>query len=121
MLPDTEILNMRVAAAAKLWVWALPCLFYFAYLGYMRARCNRHVKLLMLSAVCTYLGYLFVHFDQGHGWGTAIPFGVGSRSDTGRLCPDRALGCPARVRHLRGCGRGAESPDARAVPVDADR
>ena len=68
-LPDTDILNMRVAAAAKMWVWALPCLFYFAYLGYMRSRNNRHVKLLMLSAVCTYVGYLFVHFDQGHGWG----------------------------------------------------
>jgi hypothetical protein len=23
----------------------------------------------MLSAVCTYVGYLFVLFDQGHGWG----------------------------------------------------
>jgi hypothetical protein len=23
----------------------------------------------MLSAVCTYAGYLFVHLDQGHGWG----------------------------------------------------
>jgi hypothetical protein len=52
-----------------MWVWALPCLFYFAFLGYLRARGNRHVKLLMLSAVCTYVGYLFVHFDQGHGWG----------------------------------------------------
>jgi hypothetical protein len=35
----------------------------------MRARADRHVRLLMLSAVCTYVGYLFVHFDQGHGWG----------------------------------------------------
>jgi hypothetical protein len=69
VLPDADILNMRIAAAAKMWVWALPCLFYFAFLGYLRARGNRHVKLLMLSAVCTYVGYLFVHFDQGHGWG----------------------------------------------------
>ena len=68
-LPDADILNMRVAAAAKMWVWALPCLFYFAFLGYMRARDNRHVRLLALSAVCTFLGYLFVHLDQGHGWG----------------------------------------------------
>jgi hypothetical protein len=35
----------------------------------MRARDNRYVRLLMLSAVCTFVGYLFVHFDQGHGWG----------------------------------------------------
>ena len=69
MLPDADILNMRVAAAAKMWVWALPCLFYFAFLGYMRARDNRHVRLLTLSAVCTFLGYLFVDLDQGHGWG----------------------------------------------------
>jgi hypothetical protein len=68
-LPDVDILNMRVAAAAKMWVWAVPCLFYFALLGYMRARDNRYIRLLMLSAVCTYLGYLFVPFDQGHGWG----------------------------------------------------
>jgi hypothetical protein len=68
-LPDADILNMRVAAAAKMWVWAVPCLFYFAFLGYMRARDNRYVRLLMLSAVCTFVGYLFVHFDQGHGWG----------------------------------------------------
>jgi hypothetical protein len=69
MLPDVDILNMRVAAAAKMWVWAAPCLFYFAFLGCRRARDNLHVRLLMLSAVCTFVGYLFVHLDQGHGWG----------------------------------------------------
>ena len=68
-LPDADILNMRVAAAAKMWVWAVPCLFYFALLGYMRSRDKPYVRLLMLSAVCTYVGYLFVPFDQGHGWG----------------------------------------------------
>jgi hypothetical protein len=69
MLPDTDILNMRAAAVVKMWVWALPCLFYFAFLGYLRARDNRYVRLLMLSAICTFVGYLFVSFDQGHGWG----------------------------------------------------
>jgi hypothetical protein len=68
-LPDADILNMRVAAAAKMWVWAVPCLFYFALLGYMRARDNLYVRLFMLSAICTFVGYLFVPFDQGHGWG----------------------------------------------------
>ena len=96
MLPDADILNMRVAAAAKMWVWALPCLFYFAFLGYLRARDNRHVRLLMLSAVCTFAGYLFVHLDQGHGWGYryfhsawgVVPIlaacALTGRSDTGR-------------------------------------
>jgi hypothetical protein len=35
----------------------------------LRARANRYVRLLMLSAICTFVGYLFVSFDQGHGWG----------------------------------------------------
>jgi hypothetical protein len=95
-LPDAEILNMRVASAAKLWVWALPCLFYFALLGYLRLRNNRHVRLLMQSAVCTFAGYLFVQFDQGHGWGYryfhsawgVIPIlaacSLSGRSETGR-------------------------------------
>ena len=69
MLPDADILNMRAAAVVKMWVWALPCLFYFAFLGYLRARDNRHIRLLMLSAICTFVGYLFVNLDQGHGWG----------------------------------------------------
>jgi hypothetical protein len=67
--PDMDIFNMRTAALAKMWVWALPCLFYLAVLGYLRTRGDRHVRLLMLSAVSTFVGYLFVKLDQGHGWG----------------------------------------------------
>jgi hypothetical protein len=69
VLPDADIFNMRAAAVVKMWVWALPCLFYFAFLGYLRARDNRYIRLLMLSALSTFAGYLFVRFDQGHGWG----------------------------------------------------
>jgi hypothetical protein len=69
VLPDEDIFNMRAAALAKMWVWALPCLFYLAVLGYQRARGNRRVRLLMLSAVSTFVGCLFVKLDQGHGWG----------------------------------------------------
>jgi hypothetical protein len=67
--PDMDIFNMRTAALAKMWVWALPCLFYLAVLGYLRTRGDRRVRLLMLSAVSTFVGYLFVKLDQGHGWG----------------------------------------------------
>lgn len=67
--PDARILNMRVAAVAKLWVWAVPGLFVFATMGYMRHRGNLHVSLLAQSAALTFAGYLFVNFDQGHGWG----------------------------------------------------
>jgi hypothetical protein len=69
MLPDRDILDMRLAAAAKMWVWASPGVFCFAVLGFIRERANRHVRLLMLSALCTFGGYLFVKLDQGHGWG----------------------------------------------------
>ena len=67
--PNSTLLNMRVAALAKMWIWAVPCLYLFAVLGRMRHRDNRHVRLLMQSAVLTFIGYLFVRFDQGHGWG----------------------------------------------------
>ncbi len=67
--PDSALLNMRVAALAKMWLWAVPCLLVFALLGGLRLRDNRHVHLLMQSAVLTFVGYLFVRFDQGHGWG----------------------------------------------------
>lgn len=67
--PDSTMLNMRVAAAAKMWVWALPCLFLFAGVGVLRNSNDRRVRLLALSAVTTFCGYLFVKFDQGHGWG----------------------------------------------------
>jgi hypothetical protein len=67
--PASTSLNMRAAALAKMWVWAVPCLFLFAVLGRLRHSDNRHVRLLMQSAVLTFIAYLFVRFDQGHGWG----------------------------------------------------
>jgi hypothetical protein len=67
--PDATLMNMRVAALAKMWLWAVPCLFVFALLGRLRHRNNRHVRLLMQSAVLTFIAYVFVRFDQGHGWG----------------------------------------------------
>ena len=67
--PDSTVLNMRAAALAKMWLWAVPCVFVFALLGRFRHRDNRHVRLLMQSAALTFIGYLFVRFDQGHGWG----------------------------------------------------
>jgi hypothetical protein len=67
--PDAALLNMRAAALAKMWLWSVPCLFVFALLGCLRYRGNRHTRLLMQSAILTFAGYLFVRFDQGHGWG----------------------------------------------------
>ncbi len=67
--PDATLLNMRAAALAKMWLWTLPCLFVFAFLGRCRYGNNRTVRLLTQSALLTFAGYLFVRFDQGHGWG----------------------------------------------------
>jgi hypothetical protein len=67
--PDATLMNMRAAALAKMWVWTLPCLFVFAFWGRLSHRDNRHVRLLTQSAVLTFFAYLFVRFDQGHGWG----------------------------------------------------
>jgi hypothetical protein len=73
-------------------------LFVFALLGRLRHRDNRYVRLLMQSAVLTFMGYLFVRFDQGHGWGYryfhsawgAIPILAGCAM-TGRSAADRRL------------------------------
>jgi hypothetical protein len=67
--PDAALMNMRAAALVKMWVWAVPCLFLFAVCGFARYRADSRVRLLASSAILTFLGYLFVKFDQGHGWG----------------------------------------------------
>jgi hypothetical protein len=68
-LPDKSMIDMRAAAMIKMWIWAVPCLFLFAVLGRLRRGDDQHVRLLTLSAVVTFIGYVFVIFDQGHGWG----------------------------------------------------
>jgi hypothetical protein len=67
--PDKSMIDMRVAAAVKMWIWAVPCLFLFAFLGRLRKRDDQRVRLLAASAVVTFVAYIFVIFDQGHGWG----------------------------------------------------
>jgi hypothetical protein len=67
--PAATLLNMRAAASVKMWVWAAPCVFVVAVLGAVRWRANLNVRLLVASGVLTFVGYLFVTFDQGHGWG----------------------------------------------------
>jgi hypothetical protein len=67
--PDINLLNSRVAALVKIAVWAMPCLFALALLGRARLAADSRVRLLASSAILTFVGYLFVRFDQGHGWG----------------------------------------------------
>jgi hypothetical protein len=68
--PNAPLLNSRVAALVKMGVWAMPCLFVLALLGYSRQRTDLRVRLLAWSAMLTFAAYLFVRFDQGHGWGS---------------------------------------------------
>jgi hypothetical protein len=68
-LPNMDMVNMRVAASVKMWVWAVPGVFVLAVLGRVRQGGDIHVRLLTQSAVLTFVGYLFVVVDQGHGWG----------------------------------------------------
>jgi hypothetical protein len=67
--PDATLINMRSAALVKMWVWAMPCLFALAVLGSAKCRADWRVRLMVWSGVVTFVGYLFVSFDQGHGWG----------------------------------------------------
>ncbi len=67
--PNGNIFNARAASLVKMWLWAVPGLFLLAALGATRWREERNVRLLAWSAAATFVGYLFVQFDQGHGWG----------------------------------------------------
>jgi hypothetical protein len=67
--PSIASLNNRFAALVKMCVWAMPSLFALALLGCVLLRADRRVRLLASSAILTFVAYIFVRFDQGHGWG----------------------------------------------------
>jgi hypothetical protein len=68
-LPNEDLLDMRVVALAKVWLWAVPALALLAVVGLWRSRAEIHFKLLAASAILTFVGYLFIPVNQGHGWG----------------------------------------------------
>jgi hypothetical protein len=67
--PNGVLLNSRVSALVKMCVWAMPALFALALLGAIIRRADARVRCLVSSATLTFVAYLFVRFDQGHGWG----------------------------------------------------
>jgi len=67
--PNEVLQNVRVAALVKMCVWAMPSLLALALLGGILRRADWRVRLLVSSATLTFVAYLFVRFDQGHGWG----------------------------------------------------
>ena len=70
--PSVELVLARAAGLVELILWAAPGLLLvasWAALRALRRRGDRPLSLLALSGACTLLGYLFVPFNQGHGWG----------------------------------------------------
>lgn len=67
--PNESIVTVRMIGLSKLWVWAVPALVLAAFVGFWNRRGDVRFQLLAWSAVLTLAGFLFVPFDQGHGWG----------------------------------------------------
>lgn len=68
-IPVPGLLYARLVGLAKLWTWAVPASLVVAVIGLRRQRESSPIRLLAWSALLTFVGYLFVPFDQGHGWG----------------------------------------------------
>lgn len=67
--PHDEIFWTRIAELVRLWNWAVPGLPVLAAAGWWVGRRDARMRLLGLSFACTFLGYLAIGFNQGHGWG----------------------------------------------------
>lgn len=67
--PGDDALGTRIAEAARLWNWAVPGLPLLAAAGWWLGRRDSRLLLLGLSLVCTAVGFSFVVFTQGFGWG----------------------------------------------------
>ncbi len=67
--PTSAGLLARGVGIAKLWAWAVPGVLLLAVIGAWKWRRDNACLLLASSALLTLLGYTFVPFDQGHGWG----------------------------------------------------
>ncbi|OLC74436.1 MAG: hypothetical protein AUH83_09805 [Deltaproteobacteria bacterium 13_1_40CM_4_68_19] len=68
-LPSLGSLWHRVMNLSELALWAVPGLLVLACLGAWWRREESTVRLLGASAALTLVGYMFVPYDQGHGWG----------------------------------------------------
>ena len=68
-VPNAAVIAARVIGLAKLWLWAAPGALVIAVLGARAAKRDAWLACWAASAALTALGYFFVAFDQGHGWG----------------------------------------------------
>ena len=67
--PSLDSAWNRTVNLAELALWAVPGLLALACIGAWWRRQEGAVRLLAASALLTLAGYLFVPYDQGHGWG----------------------------------------------------
>lgn len=68
-LPGPRILEARIAGLTKLWTWSGALLLVLAAWGYGAMRRLPEAHALAATLLVTFVGFLFVPFDQGHGWG----------------------------------------------------
>ncbi len=66
VIPSDGLLTARWYAAWKTWIWACPGLLLLLFVPRARGTAER---LLIAGFALTFAFYLFVRFDQGHGWG----------------------------------------------------
>ena len=67
--PSPSLLHARLLAIGELVTWAAPLLPVLAVFGWGATGRGSPLRLLAGSAVLSLALYLFVPFDQGHGWG----------------------------------------------------
>lgn len=110
--PSLDLLLVRTMNLAELFSWAAPLLVPLAVLGALRSRGNRGACLLATAALLTALGYAFVPYDQGHGWGyryfhaawAALPLLAASAVENGSTtAPLRRLALSAALFSLVLC------------------
>lgn len=68
-MPFKALYIARGVAMVKLWLWAVPGLIVLAVMACSMKDKPRWVLPLAGAVVLTLIGYMFVPFDQGHGWG----------------------------------------------------
>jgi len=68
-VPDPNTIMVRIGGLVKLWLWAVPGLPLLAWFGFADGKADVRYRLLLASAVTTFVGYLLIPYDQGHGWG----------------------------------------------------
>jgi hypothetical protein len=110
--PSVQRLIDRTMNLTELASWAVPVLLPLAILGAVRCRVNVGARLLMLSAVSTIVGYAFVTYNQGHGWGfryfhsawAAVPLLAAGALEDARATPAlRKLAAGAAICSLALC------------------